>query len=203
MVDENKYLERVKAIRKRYGDIKKEMSDVTLRDAGKTYLSIALEANEDRKRGYELPMGIRDESQGVAYRLMESDNPRSFVLGAKLYEALGKGRKAVPKLLKAARRAGIQLHLSHLGQEISEGDFLEAKTFIERNKEKRQQGEGGIEKRVGVFVLFVIGGAALSLGSLTITGNAISNLTQTTPGLTGIILFIAGLSGMFFYFKRK
>ena len=69
--------------------------------------------------------------------------------------------------------------------------------------EKREQKTSGIEKKFGVFVAFLIGGIALSLGSLTITGNAVSNLTQTTPGLLGIIFFIAGLVGMFFYSRRK
>ena len=68
---------------------------------------------------------------------------------------------------------------------------------------KREQKTSGIEKKFGVFVAFIIGGVALSLGSLTITGNVVSNLTQTTPGLLGVFLFIAGLVGMFFYSKRK
>ncbi len=54
-----------------------------------------------------------------------------------------------------------------------------------------------------VSFLFIAGGLILSLSSLTITGNAVSNVTGTAPGLLGIILFIAGLVGMFFYFKKK
>lgn len=57
--------------------------------------------------------------------------------------------------------------------------------------------------RLVTLIFFMIGGIALSLGSLTTTGNAISNLTGTTPGLLGIILFVAGLIGMFFHFRRK
>lgn len=73
----------------------------------------------------------------------------------------------------------------------------------EGESEKRERKTSGLEKRFGIFAAFIIGGVALSLGSLTITGNAISNFTQTTPGLLGIIFFIAGLVGMFFYSRRK
>ena len=61
----------------------------------------------------------------------------------------------------------------------------------------------GLEGRVGIFILALMGGIALSVSSLTATGNAISNLTGTTPGLLGIILFVAGLAGMFFYFRTR
>jgi len=73
----------------------------------------------------------------------------------------------------------------------------------EGESEKRERKTSGLEKRFGIFAAFIIGGVALSLGSLTITGNAVSNLTKTTPGLLGIILFIAGLVGIFFYSRRK
>jgi len=68
---------------------------------------------------------------------------------------------------------------------------------------KPEQKTSGLEKRIGVFIAFTIGGVALSLGSLSITGNVISNLTGTSLGLFGIFLFIAGLVGMFFYSRRK
>lgn len=55
----------------------------------------------------------------------------------------------------------------------------------------------------GIFALLIIAGLALSLGSFTTTGNAISNLTGTTSSLLGIIFFIVGLTGLFFSFKRK
>ena len=57
--------------------------------------------------------------------------------------------------------------------------------------------------RLSLFVLSIIAGLALSLSSLSTTGNVTSNLTQTTPGILGVLLFIAGLVGMFFYFKRR
>ena len=84
-------------------------------------------------------------------------------------------------------------------------NYLEKYTEKREQKytEKREQKTSGIEKKFGIFAAFIIGGIALSLGSLTITGNAVSNLTQTTPGLLGIIFFIAGLVGMFFYSRGK
>ena len=53
------------------------------------------------------------------------------------------------------------------------------------------------------FILILTAGFALSLSSLTTTGFAVSNLTQTSKGLGGIFLFIFGLVGMFFYFRRR
>lgn len=132
----------------------------------------------------------------LAYRLMEEGiDRRDFqysLLGAQLYEKIGKGNKAISRLLNGAERN------IETGKTRGE-DYQTAKNFIKRNT----QGEGSLEKKFGVFVAFIIGGVALGLGSLTVTGNVVSNLTQTTPGLLGIILFIAGLIGMFFYFKRK
>jgi len=73
----------------------------------------------------------------------------------------------------------------------------------EKAAEKRKRKTSGIESRIAVFILFVLGGIALSISSLTATGNAISNLTGTSQGLLGIFLFIAGLVGMSFYFRKR
>ena len=73
----------------------------------------------------------------------------------------------------------------------------------EEESEKRERKTSGLETKFGIFAVFIIGGIALSLSSLSTTGNAISNLSQTTPGLLGVFLFIAGLLGMFFYSRRK
>ena len=85
---------------------------------------------------------------------------------------------------------------------IRELSLYYRKKRVKEPIKEREQG-GSLEKRFGVFVAFIIGGVALSLGSLTITGNAVSNLIQTTPGLLGIFLFMAGLVGVFFCSKRK
>jgi len=102
--------------------------------------------------------------------------------------------------------AGVKIHgptmdskFDRIGKDLS----AYSKKAREGSVKKRKQDEGNLEKRIGVSIAFIIGGIALSLGSLTITGNAVSNLTQTTPGLLGVFLFIAGLVGMFFYFRRK
>ena len=75
--------------------------------------------------------------------------------------------------------------------------------YLKKKSEKPGQKYRGLEAKFGIFAAFIIGGIALGLGSLTITGNAVSNLSQTTPGLLGIILFIAGLAGMFFCSRKK
>ena len=84
------------------------------------------------------------------------------------------------------------------GEEIP---YEAVKNFIKRNTKPKH--ETGLEGKVGIFILFILGGLVLSLTSLTATGNTISNLTGTTQGLLGLIFFIIGLTGMFFHFKRR
>jgi hypothetical protein len=142
------------------------------------------------------------ETAALAYSLMKNGIERGDIkyslLGAQLYEKIGRGRKAISRLLKTAEK-NIEIGKSHkLGDAYSK-----IENFVRRNTEEREQGEGSLEKKFGIFAAFIIGGIALSLGSLVITGNAVSNLTQTTPGLLGIFLFIAGLVGVFFCSRRK
>ncbi len=80
-------------------------------------------------------------------------------------------------------------------------DYFKKK--YEKRDKKTKQKDTGLEKKFGIFAVFIIAGIALSISSLSTTGNAISNLSQTTPGLLGVFLFIAGLLGMFFYSRRK
>ena len=142
------------------------------------------------------------EVANVAYELLqkgiETGDIQYSLLGAQLYEKIGRGRKVIPRLLKAAERSLEQRYQGGI-----ENTYSKIETFIKRNTGKRGQDKSSLEKKFGIFIAFIIGGVALGLGSLTITGNAVSNLSQTTPGLLGILLFIAGLVGMFFYFKGK
>ena len=55
-----------------------------------------------------------------------------------------------------------------------------------------------LSTRVPIFILFLIGGIAISTFSLTATGNAVGNLTGTTQGLLGLILFVVGIFGIVF-----
>lgn len=79
------------------------------------------------------------------------------------------------------------------------------KQFEKGKKDKRlleEQIEDGLARKLPVFILFVIGGIALVIGSMRITGDVVSGLTETTPGLLGVVLFIAGLVGMLSH-RRK
>ncbi|HEA46294.1 MAG TPA: hypothetical protein ENH99_00755 [Candidatus Pacearchaeota archaeon] len=137
------------------------------------------------------------KTRALAYKFLSQDsNPHYAVLGASVYEALGKGEKAVPRLYHSINEA------SEKG-ELTNEVYEEANAFIKRNTGERQAGESVLEGKLPAFIALTVGGIALGVGSLTMTGNAISNLTGTTPGLLGIILFIAGLTGMFFYSRRK
>ena len=61
---------------------------------------------------------------------------------------------------------------------------------------------GGLEK---TFSIIGIGGIVLSLFFLSpnLTGNAIANLTTKTSSIIGAGLFIVGLVGSYFWFKKK
>ena len=114
--------------------------------------------------------------------------------GALLAEKIGRGKKAIPKLLRAADFAASR------GEKVP---YDKIKAFVERNSRERKEG-GLIEKlksKLFVFSLFTLGGIALSAYSLTATGNSIGNLTGTTQGLLGLILFVVGIAGL--VFSRK
>jgi hypothetical protein len=127
-------------------------------------------------------------------------------LKAKVYlrtDILGSEELGIPPVNVDQEVAGVKIDGPTKDSKIEKEIYAYRGNYLEKYIEKRKQKASGIEKKFGVFIAFIIGGVALSLGSLTITGNAISNLTGTTPGLLGIILFIAGFVGMFFYFRRK
>lgn len=56
---------------------------------------------------------------------------------------------------------------------------------------------------LGIFILFFGGGIVLSFNAIRINGNVVMGLFQTPYGLLGVALFIIGLVGAFFYFKKK
>ena len=86
-----------------------------------------------------------------------------------------------------------------VGEQIGDYERFESDTAqFERGKKPKR-----LEQRLGFIITFLVIGIALMLGSLTLTGNAVSNLTGTTPGLLGLILFVAGILGIIFYLRRK
>ena len=131
----------------------------------------------------------------TAYHLMQSDKPANIILGALIYERMGKGKKVMPRMMKA-------LEKSSKKHEISKDTYDKFQKFIERNSGEEQSRGTGLEGRAGVFILSILGGIALGFASLQSTGNVIGNLTGTSQGLLGILLFIVGLVGMFFHLKR-
>ena len=196
----NEYINRLDELTKR-GEFKKarrvyeeigKKDYRTLQDKGKRYLSMV----PDEIKRY------RGDVQAIAYHLMEQEHDFAgdVLLGAKLYEKLGKGKRAVPRLVKRfeeiSKKSGTDRILLY--------EYLkDAKEFIKRNLEEKPQKEKGLESRIAVFVLFIAAGIALSAASLGMTGWAISGLIQTTPGLLGILFFIVGLVGMFFWFRKR
>jgi len=199
MSDAEKYLEKLKKIkggrgplgeiRSAYraglrGDVGNAAQDVY---AAHSYLSHGDKVNP-----------LRALSRAYAI-LKKSDYPEVLLVAAEVYERLDKGRKAVPMLIEGIDRA------QKKGETVP---YEKVEAFIKRNaggrkKKSHEQSQGGLEGRVGVFILFILGGIVLGAYSLGITGHVVSGLAQTAPGLLGVLLFIAGLVGMFFHFRRR
>lgn len=131
----------------------------------------------------------RLERSSEAYQWMQSSDPEDFILGAEIYEKIGKGRKVIPRLLKAVEKNSERMN-SH--------QYAKVRKFIERNTGEEQSRGSGLEGRTGVFILSMLGGIALGFASLQSTGNVVGNLTGTSQGLLGILLFIVGVTGIFF-----
>ena len=71
--------------------------------------------------------------------------------------------------------------------------------YIENGSSKKEK---GLAMRVSVFILFIIGGIALNLNLLNLTGNIISNTIKSPSNLLGILLIIAGSTGIFFSLRN-
>ncbi|GIU68624.1 MAG: hypothetical protein KatS3mg001_474 [Candidatus Pacearchaeota archaeon] len=157
---------------------------------------------EKKSQGEKLsPMEVL-EARALAYQLLTPPKDKThydidYALGgARIYEELGIGYKAVPKLVRYVEE--ISKHGDRYEMERLRREFYPIKSFIERNaKQKRDQKESGLEARVGVFIFITLAGIVLSISSLTATGNVIANLTGTTKGVFGLILFVVGLVGLF------
>jgi len=212
MVEDKKdYLKQLKEIEKksRFREARKKYKEYRTYLTGKGfYASLKSTRRKDKysqgKKFLEAKEVDPIETAALAYALMREGIARANIeysfLGAQLYEKIGRGRKAIPRLLRGAKSV---VNRGHKLDDVFKDVYSKIEIFIKKNAGEREQDESGLEKKFSIFIAFIIGGAALSLGSLTITGNVVSNLTKTTPGLLGIILFIAGLVGVFFYFRGK
>ncbi len=70
--------------------------------------------------------------------------------------------------------------------------------FVSRGNSKKRTLESKVASVIGISLL-----ASILFSSSVLTGFTISNLTQKTSNIMGIILFIIGLIGSLYYFKRK
>ncbi|MBU2562694.1 MAG: hypothetical protein KKF68_03475 [Nanoarchaeota archaeon] len=68
-----------------------------------------------------------------------------------------------------------------------------------------EEKEGSLETRSRIAAASIIVSFAMAfyLLSTNITGSAVSNLTQTSTNLFGVVLFVLGLVLTYLYFKRK
>ena len=71
-----------------------------------------------------------------------------------------------------------------------------------RDNRTNKKDIGGLEQSLTIISGIGILGALFFLSS-NLTGNVISNLTQTSSNIIGGALFFVGLIGTFFYFRKK
>jgi hypothetical protein len=201
MSDADKYLRELNAIaekgsskkfREQYGLFRRaEYEPVT--KMARTYLEEPVKDDHGRLAIQALARDLMERGIHGTDPFNKDSRPSiySALTAAKLYEKIGKGKKAIPKLLKAA---------SKNPQDAKEA-YRAIREFIERNAGKRQPSPSGIEGKTLAFIGSTIAGIVLSAFSLTATGNAIGNLTGTSQGLLGLILFVVGIAGL--VFSRK
>jgi len=136
----------------------------------------------------------RAEVQALASYLL--DCGRFPLEGALLYERLGKGKKAVPRV-----RNSLEAHeMLHLG--FVTYSYKDVRDFLKKYSPESESGGFGIEGRVGIFLALTIGGLVVGINSLNVTGNVVGSV-GTSQGAFGGLLFIAGVAGMFFLLKKK
>jgi len=164
----------------------------------------------------QIALSSKDQSEKemaeLAKELLNKNYLPASILGAKLYEKIGQGEKAVSGLVNATDKA-----VKNEG--FDEKDYNEITRFIEEHTEgKYTLGTGfdddgrsvavladketGLVKKLGIFLGLLAGGFGLSMFSLNLTGNVAGSLAQP-KSIVGIILLILGVVGSFFYFKRR
>jgi len=157
-----------------------------LKWAVKTYLERAEEDENDFKRGSmkKYPAEIAGQYEHVAYLESESrlyrDAAKHLTKAAKYYAIAGKGGKLT-------------------GMNEKEAKELASAFRHEAAKRKIK----GLEHRVAMAVFLIIGAVGLFFLSPNITGNVIGNNSINSSNLIGAILFLIGIVGLFFTFKRN
>ena len=73
------------------------------------------------------------------------------------------------------------------------------KDYIKNGSSKKEK---GLAMRVSAFILFVVGGIILNLNLINLTGNVVSKSANTSSNLLGILLIIAGATGIFLSLKK-
>lgn len=136
--------------------------------------------------------------QSLAYNLLENGNIDAAIRGANLYAKIGKGKKAIPRLVeKVEETAEKSPHM------LTDRKIRYVKLFIKKHGRERQPSPSGIEGRTAVFAFSTLAGIALSVSSFNLTGNAIADVTGTGQGLLGAFLFVFGLFGLFFNISKN
>ncbi len=112
-----------------------------------------------------------------------------------------RAKKRLDKIYDKSHSKAIKLNkqydilVSKLGKDAEEVYKFE-KDKLGMHKTK----EGGL---VGATTSIIGLSAGIFFLSSNITGNVIGNLTQTSSNIIGVILFVVGIVGAFFYFRRR
>jgi len=83
-----------------------------------------------------------------------------------------------------------------------EKEYFLPKEIADR-KEISVSKESQLEKRVTIFLSFIVGGFVLGFTSISSTGHTVSDLIGTPQGFFGAVLFVLGIVGMFLSLKKR
>ena len=134
-------------------------------------------------------MGLVQESRGSDSKIYRNcRNPQTNVVLPYDYHRLTKDtfRRSYASQAKAL--------------EVKTGrKIIDEKTLqLEDNSESKPQ----LEKRLGILVILSIFGGIFFLSS-NLTGNVIGTMTNSTSNILGAVLLVIGLTGSFFWIRRK
>jgi len=154
----------------------------------------------DNKKVDEYVQSHNDELRAIAHHVLTHPGFKEFDDGfnaALLYERMGKGKNAVPKLLKF-----IEKIIEYGGGEPDKRFYERVDEFIDRNTSDSVS-QGGLEGKTMGFGFLTLAGIALGVGALRMTGNVIGSAANSSLGLSAIVVFVIGLVGMVLSFREN
>lgn len=132
----------------------------------------------------------------------------SYMRAGKMYEDSGMFDKAIvsyQRALKVFKLTPIEISEEYSKKQLQKDLARVKKEKIELDKRKHRVGMQTSDLTSRLSLVIAIAGVLSGLFFLSpnITGNAIANGSQSSGSWSGIILFLIGIAGLFFYFRKK